>query len=229
MFFCDIMCNMEPNYYQIFLDTIKSIDKQHKPKLLMHVCCAPCSSRCLEVLEDYFDVTVLYYNPNISPYEEYKKRLLEEINFVKVAHPNVKVIEEVYDNENFENMVKGLEDLPEGGSRCKLCYNMRIKKTGEYAKEHNFDYFTTSLTVSRYKNSKVLNEIGENVAKQIGVKYLFSDFKKENGYQRSIELSKKYNLYRQNYCGCKYSKIAREKYEQLLKSKIDNSNGDYEG
>ncbi len=220
---------MEKTYYQQFLDTVKEIDVEKKPKLLLHVCCAPCSSHCLEVLEKYFDITVFYYNPNISPIEEYQKRLSEEKMFVKNVHQNIKVVEAEYDNQNFENMVKGLEDLPEGGSRCKLCYEMRIKKTGEYAKANGFDYFTTSLTVSRYKNSQVLNEIGEKVAKQIGVKYLFSDFKKENGYQHSIELSRKYGLYRQNYCGCKYSKIAREKYEQLQKDKSDNSTGDYEG
>ena len=202
------------NYYQIFLETTKKIDKTKKPKLLLHVCCAPCSSHCLQVLEEFFDVTVFYYNPNISPFDEYQKRLNEEINFVKAVHPNVKVIEAEYDNQSFEQMVKGLEDLPEGGARCKLCYQMRLKKTAEYAKQINFDYFTTSLTVSRYKNSQVLNEIGANVAKQIGVNYLFSDFKKENGYQHSIELSKQFNLYRQNYCGCKYSKIAREKFDQ---------------
>ena len=220
---------MEKTYYQQFLDTVKEIDVKKKPKLLLHVCCAPCSSHCLDVLEKYFDITVFYYNPNISPIEEYQKRLGEEKTFVKNVHQNIKVVEAEYDNQNFENMVKGLEDLPEGGSRCKLCYEMRIKKTGEYAKANGFDYFTTSLTVSRYKNSQVLNEIGEKVAKQIGVKYLFSDFKKENGYQHSIELSRKYGLYRQNYCGCKYSKIAREKYEQLQKDKTDNSTGDYEG
>ena len=220
---------MEKTYYQQFLDTVKNIDVEKKPKLLLHVCCAPCSSHCLEVLEKYFDITVFYYNPNIAPFEEYQKRLSEEKTFVKNVHHNIKVVEAEYDNQNFENMVKGLEDLPEGGSRCKLCYEMRIRKTGEYAKENGFDYFTTSLTVSRYKNSQTLNEIGEKVAKQIGVKYLFSDFKKENGYQHSIELSRKYNLYRQNYCGCKYSKIAREKYEQLQKDKLNNSTGDYEG
>ena len=220
---------MEKTYYQQFLDTVKEIDVKKKPKLLLHVCCAPCSSHCLDVLEKYFDITVFYYNPNISPIEEYQKRLGEEKTFVKNVHQNIKVVEAEYDNQNFENMVKGLEDLPEGGSRCKLCYEMRIRKTGEYAKANGFDYFTTSLTVSRYKNSQILNEIGEKVAKQIGVKYLFSDFKKENGYQHSIELSRKYGLYRQNYCGCKYSKIAREKYEQLQKEKLDNSTGDYEG
>lgn len=203
------------NYYQFFLETINNIDKSKKPKLLLHVCCAPCSSHCLQVLEEYFDITVFYYNPNISPFEEYQKRLLEEMNFIKNVHPNVKIVEAVYDNDKFEQMVKGFEDLPEGGARCKLCYQMRLAKTAQFAKDNSFDFFTTSLTVSRYKNSQVLNEIGQNVAKQFGVNYLFSDFKKENGYQKSIELSKKYNLYRQNYCGCKYSKIARENYEKF--------------
>lgn len=221
---------MERNYYLEFLKTIKKIDKSSKPKLLLHVCCAPCSSHCLEVLEECFDVSVYYYNPNISPIEEYQKRLLEEINFVKKVHPNIKVIEAEYDNVNFENIVIGLENLPEGGARCKLCYQMRLEKTARFAKENGFDYFTTSLTISPYKNSKILNEIGENVAKQYGVKYLFSDFKKEDGYKRSIELSNKYNLYRQNYCGCKYSKLARERYEkERQKGKIADSSEDYEG
>ena len=219
---------MERNYYLEFLKTIKSIDKENKPKLLLHVCCAPCSSHCLEILDNFFDVTVFYYNPNISPFEEYQKRLLEEKNFVKLLYPNTKVVEAEYDNDNFETIVKGLENLPEGGARCKLCYHMRLEETAKYARDNKYDFFTTSLTISPYKNSKILNEIGEKVAKQYGVDYLFSDFKKEDGYKRSIELSKKYNLYRQNYCGCKYSKIAREKYE-CLKVKNNDLNGEYEG
>lgn len=211
---------MEKNYYQMFLATIQNLDKQHKPKLLLHVCCAPCSSRCLEVLEEYFDITVFFFNPNISPKEEYQKRLAELKNFAKNVHPNVKVVEGGYDNQSFEELVaKGLEDLPEGGERCKKCYRQRLMASAEYAKQNGFEYFTTSLSISPYKNSKALNEIGGEIAKEIGVKYLFSDFKKEDGYKRSIELSKKYNLYRQDYCGCKYSKLAREKYLNSLKIK----------
>lgn len=213
------------NYYQDYINTIKKIDTNKKPKLLLHVCCAPCSSHCLEVLEPYFDVTVFFYNPNISPKAEYDKRLFEEQNFVKTAHPNTKVVEAQYDSQNFFAIAKGLEDLPEGGERCHRCYELRLKKTAEYAKQNGFDYFTTTLTISPYKNSKVLNEIGGNVAKQYGAKYLFSDFKKENGYLHSIELSHKYNLYRQNYCGCIFSKMAREKFEKSKDAKSGAQNG----
>ena len=202
------------NYHKDFLNIVANIDKRQKPKLLLHVCCAPCSSHCLEVVEPFFDVTVFFYNPNISPKTEYDKRLLEEQKFVKIAHPNVKVVEAEYDSQSFFDIAKGLEDLPEGGERCHKCYELRLKKTAQFARDNNFDFFTTTLTVSPYKNSQVLNEIGANVAKQYGVKYLFSDFKKQNGYLHSIELSHKYNLYRQNYCGCIYSKIAREKFEK---------------
>jgi hypothetical protein len=197
------------NYYQMFLETIKNLNG--KPKLLLHACCAPCSSACLDVLEEYFDITVYYYNPNISPQTEYKKRLAEEQRFVSEAHSRISVVEGEYDNENFEKLARGLETLAEGGERCKKCYRMRLEKTAKYAKENGFDYFTTTLSISPHKNSTVLNEIGGEVAQQFGVKYLFSDFKKNDGYKKSIELSKKYNLYRQDYCGCKYSKELREK------------------
>ena len=205
------------NYYQEFLSITKKIDAEKKPKLLLHVCCAPCSSHCISVLVPYFDVTVFYYNPNISPVEEYTRRLNEEKRFLSLAYPDIKIVDAEYDNQNFEYMAKGLEDLKEGGERCKRCYRMRLQKTGEYAKAHDFDYFTTTLTVSPYKHSDTLNEIGEEVANQCGVKYLFSDFKKQNGYQHSIELSKEYNLYRQDYCGCRFSKDFREKLEKLKK------------
>ncbi len=194
--------------YQIVLDEIlKKIDvNKYKPKLLLHVCCAPCSSYVLEYLNEYFDITVFYYNPNISSYEEYEKRLNEEIRFVsEYPFPNVKVINGDYNNEKFEEEIKGLENEPEGGSRCLKCYRLRLEESVKYAKENNFDYFTTTLTISPYKNSQVLNKIGEDLEKEYNVKYLYSDFKKKNGYKRSIELSHKYNLYRQNYCGCVYS------------------------
>lgn len=211
---------MNKNYYQEFLTTIEKIDVSQKPKLLLHVCCAPCSSHCICVLEPYFDITVFYYNPNISPFEEYTRRLEEEKRFLKEAYPYIKVIDAEYDNLNFEDMARGLEELPEGGERCKKCYKMRLKKSGEYAKQNGFDYFTTTLTVSPYKHSATLNQIGEEISNQCGVKYLFSDFKKEDGYKHSIELSKKYNLYRQDYCGCKFSKKFREDY--LAKKYIQN-------
>lgn len=217
---------MNRNYYQEFLSVCQQIDKSKKPKLLLHVCCAPCSSHCLSVLDPFFDITVFYYNPNISPFEEYERRLNEEKRFLSLAYPHIKVVDAVYDNEKFEELAKGLENLKEGGERCKKCYRLRLEKTAEYAKQNGYDYFTTTLTVSPYKHSATLNEIGEEVANKYQTKYLFSDFKKQNGYQHSIELSKEYNLYRQDYCGCQYSKDFREKLvkmrELLNLNKIDN-------
>ncbi len=216
---------MERNYYKEFLQIIEQLDKNKKPKLLLHVCCAPCSSHCISVLYPYFNITVYYYNPNISPIEEYKRRLDEEKRFLSLAYPDVKIVDAKYEPEKFEELAKGLENLPEGGERCKKCYRLRLQKSGEYAKQNNFDYFTTTLTVSPYKYSKSLNEIGEEISNECGVKYLFSDFKKEDGYKHSIELSKKYGLYRQDYCGCKYSKHFRElliKNRELLKKYENN-------
>ena len=195
--------------YQIVLDeTLKELTKtKKKPKLLLHVCCAPCSSYVLEYLNKYFDITVFYYNPNISTEEEYNKRYNEEIRFVK-EYPfdnEIKVINGEYDNVKYEELIKGFEDEKEGGARCFKCYRLRLEESAKYAKEHHFDFFTTTLTISPYKNSQVLNEIGKELKEQYGVEYLYSDFKKKNGYKRSIELSREYNLYRQDYCGCKYS------------------------
>ena len=193
--------------YQIELEKELEKIKDKKPKLLLHVCCAPCSSYVLTYLSDYFDITVLYYNPNISPIEEYQKRLNEEKRLIKELNKeNIHIIECNYDNEEFENIAKGLEEVPEGGIRCHKCYNLRIEKTAQIAKENNFDYFTTTLTISPLKNSQVLNKIGKELSEKYNIKYLYSDFKKKEGYKTSIILSKKYNLYRQNYCGCKYSK-----------------------
>lgn len=177
------------------------------PRLLLHSCCAPCSSYCIEYLSQYFYVTVFYYNPNISREEEYKKRVQEEIRFIKefpTKYP-VEFIEGDYDTESFYKIAKGLEKCKEGGERCFKCYELRLKKTAELAKEMAFDYFTTTLTISPLKKSSKLNEIGDRLGEEVGVKYLLSDFKKREGYKRSIELSKEYNLYRQNYCGCVYS------------------------
>ena len=195
--------------YQLVLDeTLKEIIKNEtKPKLLLHVCCAPCSSYVLEYLNKFFNITVFYYNPNISSKEEYDKRINEELRFVK-EYPfetKIEVINGKYDNDLFENLIKGLEEEKEGGARCFKCYRLRLEESAKYAKENEFDYFTTTLTISPYKNSQVLNEIGHELSEKYGVKYLYSDFKKKNGYKRSIELSHEYNLYRQDYCGCKYS------------------------
>ena len=195
--------------YQIVLDNIieQVKNESKKSKLLLHVCCAPCSSYVLEYLTKYFDITVFYYNPNISSKEEYNKRLKEEQRFVK-EYPfdyDITVIDGKYDNDKFEETIKGLEQEKEGGARCFKCYRLRLEESAKYAKEKGFDYFTTTLTISPYKNSSKLNEIGHDLEEEYGVKYLYSDFKKKNGYKRSIELSHEYNLYRQDYCGCVYS------------------------
>ena len=196
--------------YQVELDkVIDEIKQSNKiPTLLLHSCCAPCSSYVLEYLSEYFLITILYYNPNISPISEYEKRLYEQkrlINELKVTN-KINILDCSYDNDLYNKAIKGLEEEPERGKRCIKCYEMRLEKCAEIAKENNFDYFCTTLTVSPYKSSIILNQIGQNISQKYNIKYLFSDFKKREGYKRSIELSKKYNLYRQNYCGCIYSK-----------------------
>lgn len=183
------------------------------PRLLLHSCCAPCSSYCIEYLSQYFYVTVFYYNPNISEDSEYRKRVEEQKRFISEfpARYNVNIIEGDYEPEKFFEMAKGYEKCREGGERCFKCYELRLKKTAQLAREQAFDYFTTTLTISPLKNSKKLNEIGFDLGEKVGVPYLLSDFKKKEGYKRSIELSKEYGLYRQNYCGCVYSKTESEK------------------
>lgn len=178
------------------------------PRLLLHSCCAPCSSYVIEYLSDYFDITVFYYNPNISMSEEYKKRVEEQKRFISEfpAVHKVDFIEGDYEPDVFFNTVRGYEQCPEGGERCFLCYELRLRKTAQLAKEKGFDYFTTTLTISPLKNSVRLNETGQHLSEEYGVDYLLSDFKKKEGYKRSIELSREYNLYRQNYCGCVYSR-----------------------
>lgn len=202
---------MKQNYQLLLDETLKLVSQQNvKPKLLLHACCAPCSSYVLEYLSDFFDITLLFYNPNISPESEYDfraeelKRLINEMPLPN--KPKMVVCD--YDSKPFYEMAKGLEDLSEGASRCFLCYELRLKQAAKYAKENNFDYFCTTLSISPHKNAQKLNEIGKNLSDEYGVKYLFSDFKKKNGYIRSIELSGEYNLYRQNYCGCEFSKKA---------------------
>lgn len=177
------------------------------PKLLLHSCCAPCSSYVLEYLSEYFEITVFYYNPNIYPESEYRKRVAEQQKFIGdlgSRHP-VSFIEGEYDTDRFYAMAKGMEEVKEGGVRCFKCYELRLRRTAETAAEKGFDYFTTTLSISPMKNAQKLNEIGARLANEYGVHYLFSDFKKKNGYKRSIELSKKYGLYRQDYCGCVFS------------------------
>ena len=194
---------MNENYVNKLKEIIDKLD--YKPKLLLHSCCAPCSSYVITYLYDYFDITILYYNPNIYPYEEYKKRKDEQIRLIS-NFKGVKIIDCDYDNDIYNEVIKGLENEPERGSRCTKCFYLRLDKTGEIAKKNNFEYFGTTLTVSPYKNAKLLNEIGEDISKKYDIKWLYSDFKKDDGYKKSIELSKKYDLYRQDYCGCIYSK-----------------------
>lgn len=182
--------------------------EQIMPSLLLHVCCAPCSSACLLYLYKNFDVTVFYYNPNISPKAEFDKRLLEEKRLISEMLPdeNISVIEGSYNYDDFLEIAKGLENVPEGGERCFKCYRLRLEETAKLAKEKGFDYFCTTLSISPLKNSQKINEIGFETAEKFGVKWLPSDFKKKEGYKRSVELSKQYNLYRQNFCGCVFSK-----------------------
>lgn len=212
------------NYYIHFAKQLEKIDKEYKKKLLLHACCCPCSSHCLEVLSQHnFEITIFFYNPNIDEKEEYIKRYEELIRFTKEADfaSNVKIIDGGYQPDIFFDMAKGLENLPERGKRCYLCYEMRLKKTFEYAKDNGYDYFSTTLSISPYKNAEWLNEIGKRLEEENSkssdikdnVKFLYSDFKKKNGYKRSIELSEEYNLYRQNYCGCIFSKQERERKE----------------
>ncbi len=193
---------------------LEKIDLNDKPSLLLHACCAPCSSAVLEKISKYFDITILFYNPNITDYKEYLKRRDELEKFIKLRNYNIKLLECNYDSEKFLELSKGLEKLKEGDIRCYKCYYLRLEETARMAKLYKFDYFTTTLSISPYKNSKWLNEIGEKLAKKYNINYLYADFKKKNGYKRSIELSQIYKLYRQDYCGCIYSKIERIKHLQ---------------
>lgn len=182
------------------------------PTLLLHSCCAPCSSYVLEYLSEYFSITIFYYNPNITDSEEYQKRVEEQkrLIFELPVKNEIHFFEGDYNPKEFYTLTKGLEEEPEGGARCIKCYYKRLEETAKIAKKLNFDYFTTTLTLSPYKKSDKLNEIGAFLEKKYQVPYLYSDFKKKNGYKRSIELSKVYHLYRQDYCGCIYSKKRRK-------------------
>lgn len=202
----------KPNY-QLMLDGIIKEIGDSRPRLLLHACCAPCSSYVLEYLSPYFDITLFFFNPNISPVEEYKFRADELRRLIGLMglEDKVSLICADYDSAPFDSLAKGRESLKEGGSRCADCYSLRLSETARLAKEGGFDYFTTTLSISPYKNAVWLNEIGAAEAEKNGIKYLFSDFKKKNGYKRSCELSELYGLYRQNYCGCIYSKLQNEK------------------
>ena len=201
------------NYDKLMQEIIeKNQELEIVPTLLLHTCCAPCSSAVIERLSKYFRITVFYYNPNIEPLEEYLKRKEEQKRFlseVTTPYP-INFLDCDYEHEEFIQLSKGLENEKEGGPRCLKCYRLRLLKTALKAQEFHFDYFGTSLTVSPYKNAQVLNQIGEELQKKFNVKYLYSDFKKRNGYKRSTELSKDYHLYRQDYCGCSFSKAQRE-------------------
>ena len=179
-----------------------------KKKLLLHSCCGPCSSYVISYLTNYFDITILYYNPNIYPYDEYLKRKQEQIKLINEIDwsNNLDIMDCDYDNDLYEKCIIGLENEPERGNRCMVCYNLRMEKTAKMAKECNYDYFCTTLSVSPYKNSEWINKIGEKLQNKYNINWLYSDFKKKDGYKQSILLSKKYNLYRQDYCGCIYSK-----------------------
>lgn len=200
---------MNENYYLLFEKQIEKIkEKKYIPSLLLHSCCAPCSSQVITSLTNYFDITILYYNPNIYPEEEYLKRKKEQIKLINEINNinKLEIIDCDYDNDIYEQEIKGLENEQEGGSRCYKCFNLRLNKTAQIAKENNYDFFSTTLTISPYKNSKLINVIGKDLEKKYNITWLYSNHKKMDGYKKSIELSKKYNLYRQNYCGCIYSK-----------------------
>ena len=192
--------------YTDFKKFIKSLD--NKPKLLLHTCCAPCSTHTIDVLKDYFDITIFYSNSNIYPEEEFRKRLDEQIEYA--ARFNISVIEDTYNSKEFYETIKGHELDGEKSKRCYLCYEMRLRHTIERAKALGFDYFTTSLSISPYKVTRWINEIGYKLEQIYGIKYLYSDFKKENGYKESIRISQENNMYRQDYCGCVFSKRERE-------------------
>lgn len=205
--------------YQKELDALLTrLEREEEtPSLLLHSCCAPCSSYVLEYLSNHFHITVFYYNPNIYPENEYTKRILEQqtlIGEMETKYP-VSFLAGSYDREKFYEMAAGLEHIKEGGERCLKCYELRLREAAEVGKRGGFDYFTTTLSISPLKNADRLNEIGKRLEGEYGIAYLQSDFKKKNGYKRSIELSKEFGLYRQDYCGCEFSlKEARERQKR---------------
>ena len=208
--------------YQVVLDeTLKNL--QGVPKLLLHACCAPCSSYVIEYLSNYFEITVFFYNSNMDSKEEYDKRLNELKRFIKVFKTKypVKVVNKEYNHQEFLELARGLEKEPERGRRCLKCYEKRLLESFLYAKENHFDYVTTTLTLSPLKNSRVINEIAQKLEKELNFPYLYSDFKKRDGYKRSIVLSKEYHLYRQDYCGCEFSK--KDYSNESLKHVYENT------
>ncbi|HJB97638.1 MAG TPA: epoxyqueuosine reductase QueH [Candidatus Acutalibacter pullicola] len=197
----------------------KNQEQGRVPTLLLHACCAPCSSAVLEYLSRFFAITLLYYNPNIAPYEEYEKREAELRRLVRemdVVHP-VQLLPCSYDGQAYCQAVEGLEGEPEGGKRCTACFRLRLEYTARQAAKLHFDYFTTTLSISPLKNARLLNQLGEEMGEKYGVAHLPSDFKKKDGYKRSVELSKVYGLYRQDYCGCVFSKAQRQREKEERK------------
>ena len=198
---------MKENYDKKMTEILKNLDTG--TPILLHSCCAPCSSTCLERLKDQFEISVLYYNPNIDDEEEYEKRKAEQLRFLALTDGG-KLVDCKHDKEAFAKLAEGLENEPERGKRCYLCYELRLRETARMAKELGISWFCTTLSLSPYKNAEWLNEIGSRVGKEYGVNYLVSDFKKRGGYLRSVEISEEYRLYRQDFCGCKFSKKQRE-------------------
>ena len=203
----------QKNYQKMLEATIAGLKEQNRvPTLLLHSCCAPCSSYCLEYLSQYFHITVDYYNPNIYPEEEYHMRVQEQQRLIRELPAKYPIAfrEGAYDKERFYEMARGLEEEKEGGERCFKCYRLRLEEAARAAKAGGFSYFTTTLSISPHKNAQVLNELGKEISDAFGVPYLYFDFKKKNGYRRSCELSTEYHLYRQDYCGCPFSKAEAE-------------------
>ena len=190
------------NYDKLMQEQIDKFDT--KKTLLLHSCCGPCSTACIERLKQFFDVTIFYYNPNIYPKEEFEKRLYNQQKVINYFS-DVKIVSPTYEEEIYLKTVKGLEGEKEGGKRCEECFKLRLRETALYAKLHGYDYFGTTLTVSSHKNEQHINQIGKEISEETKVDFLFSDFKKHDGYKRSIDLSKQIDLYRQNYCGCRFS------------------------
>ena len=211
---------MKQNYDLLMEKEIEKIEKlERKPKLLLHSCCAPCSCAVIEYLLKYFHITIFFYNPNITFEDEYTKRLEEQKKYLEERNYPIEVIEGRYSpREDFFEKVKGLEKANEGGERCFSCYGLRLEETALKAKELEFDYFSTALSISPMKNSQWINELGESLGEKYQVKFLNGDFKKKNRYAQSVNISKEYNLYRQDYCGCVFSKMEREEYKKIKES-----------
>ena len=201
---------MKINYDNMMMNIINSLTE--KKSILLHSCCGPCSSACIDRLKEYFDITVVYYNPNIEPIDEYIHRKNEQVRLLKEW--NIKYLDCDYDNDLWVDTTKYLTKELEGGKRCSVCFGIRLKYTANMAKRLGFDYFGTTLTVSPHKDSQLINRIGGSIGSNLGIKYLYSDFKKRDGYKKSCEFAKQYNLYRQDYCGCLYSKECDEMYEE---------------